>query len=130
MDSHSASPGATREAAAAESGPTDGGPRAPVCVEIPGPAGVIRIGAGAPLSWIAGPCVIESQSIMAATAERLKKLSEKLGIGIVFKSSYEKDNRSSEKHYSGPGLEEGLELLAWIKKEFELPVLSDVHRVH
>ncbi len=89
----------------------------------------IPIGHGRPLAWIAGPCVIEEQGIMAMTAERLKKLSEKLQVPIVFKSSYEKDNRSSEKHYSGPGLEEGLELLAWIKKEFELPVLSDVHRV-
>jgi len=88
----------------------------------------IRIGHGRPLAWVTGPCVIESQRTMAMTAERLKKLSEKLQIPLVFKSSYEKDNRSSETHYSGPGLDEGLELLAWIKKEFELPVLSDVHR--
>jgi len=88
----------------------------------------IHIGRGRPLAWIAGPCVIEEQRTMALTAERLKKLSEKLSVPIVFKSSFEKDNRSSEEHYSGPGLEEGLELLAWIKKEFELPVLSDVHR--
>ncbi len=88
----------------------------------------IRIGHGRALAWIAGPCVIEDQRTMAMTAERLKKLSEKLHVPIIFKSSFEKDNRSSEKHYSGPGLEEGLELLAWVKKEFELPVLSDVHR--
>ncbi len=66
---------------------------------------------------------------MALAAERLKKLSEKLEVPLVFKSSYEKDNRSSEEHYAGPGIDDGLELLAWVRKEFELPVLSDVHRV-
>ncbi|MFQ5514515.1 MAG: 3-deoxy-8-phosphooctulonate synthase [Myxococcota bacterium] len=89
----------------------------------------VRIGRGRPLAWIAGPCVLEDQRTMAVAAERLKKLSEKLDVGIVFKSSFEKDNRSSAEFYSGPGIDEGLELLAWIRKEFELPVLSDVHRV-
>jgi len=65
---------------------------------------------------------------MATTAEHLRELSDELGIPVVFKSSYEKDNRSSEKNYSGPGLHEGLEVLAWIRREFGLPVLSDVHR--
>ncbi len=88
----------------------------------------VRIGPGLPLAWIAGPCVIEDRSVMGGTAERLKKLSEKLDVPIIFKSSYEKDNRSTELSYQGPGLEEGLETLAWIKQEFELPVLSDVHR--
>jgi len=89
----------------------------------------IRIGRGHPLAWIAGPCVIEDQRTMGMTAERLKKLSEKLRIPVIFKSSYEKDNRSSEEFYPGPGPDEGLEMLAWIRKEFELPVVSDVHRV-
>ena len=88
----------------------------------------VRIGPGLPLAWIAGPCVIEDRRLMGGTAEHLKKLSEKLDVPIVFKSSYEKDNRSTELSYQGPGLEEGLETLAWIKQEFELPVLSDVHR--
>lgn len=66
---------------------------------------------------------------MGGIAERLKQLSEKLDVAMIFKSSYEKDNRTTELTYQGPGLEEGLEILAWIKKEFELPVLSDVHRV-
>ncbi len=66
---------------------------------------------------------------MAATVEHLTKLSEKLGVPLMFKSSYEKDNRSSVDFYSGPGLDEGLEILAWIRQEFEVPVLSDVHRV-
>jgi 2-dehydro-3-deoxyphosphooctonate aldolase (KDO 8-P synthase) len=92
-------------------------------------SGKIRLGEGLPLAWICGPCVIENQSLMAMTAERLKKLSEKLRVPLIFKSSYLKDNRSDELSYQGPGLEEGLETLAWIRKEFELPVLSDVHSV-
>jgi len=100
------------------------------CIEIGDDvSGRVRIGPGEPLVWTAGPCVIEDQHTMATTAERLKKLSEKLGIPLIFKSSYEKDNRSSEEYYNGPGLDEGLETLAWIRKEFQLPVLSDVHRI-
>ena len=91
-------------------------------------SGIVRFGHGLPLVWITGPCVVEDQPIMANCAERLKKLSEKLDLPIVFKSSYEKDNRSSEESYQGPGIDEGLEMLAWVRKEFELPVLSDVHR--
>ena len=90
--------------------------------------GEIRIAERRPLAWIAGPCVIEDRTLMASTAERLKKLAEKLEVPLIFKSSFEKDNRSSEQHYTGPGIDEGLEILAWIRKEFELPVLSDVHR--
>jgi 2-dehydro-3-deoxyphosphooctonate aldolase (KDO 8-P synthase) len=86
-------------------------------------------GHGHRLAWIAGPCVIESRDIMARTAETLRKLAEEHQLGLVFKSSYEKDNRSSEKSYTGPGIHEGLEVLAWIRREFELPVLSDVHRI-
>ncbi len=89
----------------------------------------VRLGSGLPLAWITGPCVVEDRALMANAAERLKKLSEKLHVPIVFKSSYEKDNRSTELSYQGPGLHEGLETLAWIRREFELPVLSDVHRV-
>ena len=89
----------------------------------------VRVGSGLPLAWIAGPCVIEGRRVMGGTAERLKKLSEKLDVPLVFKASYEKDNRSTELSYQGPGLDDGLEMLAWIRKEFELPVLSDVHRV-
>jgi 2-dehydro-3-deoxyphosphooctonate aldolase (KDO 8-P synthase) len=73
--------------------------------------------------------VIEDRDVMAATAETLKELSQRLAVPLIFKSSFEKDNRSSELYESGPGIEEGLETLAWIRKEFELPVLSDVHRV-
>ena len=79
------------------------------------------------LFLISGPCVIEEESIMMKTAEGLKKMSERLNIPLVYKSSFQKDNRSDVSYYQGPGLEEGLKLLEHIKKEFELPVLSDIH---
>lgn len=99
-------------------------------VEVPGPGDrSVVFGAACPLAWILGPCVIEDQRTMAAAAERIRWLGDKLEVPVVFKSSFEKDNRSSEEYYSGPGLDEGLEMLAWIRKEFELPILSDVHSV-
>jgi 2-dehydro-3-deoxyphosphooctonate aldolase (KDO 8-P synthase) len=76
---------------------------------------------------ISGPCVIEDKSIMFKNAEKLKQVSENLNIPIVFKSSFQKDNRSSIEYYSGPGLEEGLKLLSEIKQEFGFSLLSDVH---
>jgi 2-dehydro-3-deoxyphosphooctonate aldolase (KDO 8-P synthase) len=76
---------------------------------------------------ISGPCVIEEESIMMKTAGELKKMSDRLNIPLVYKSSFQKDNRSDVSYYQGPGLEEGLRLLERIKKEFELPVLSDIH---
>lgn len=87
----------------------------------------VKIGNGNPLSLIAGPCVLEDESVVMKTAEEIKKISEKLKIGLVFKSSYKKDNRSSAKSYQGPGLEAGLKLLEKVKQHFEVPVLSDVH---
>ncbi len=79
------------------------------------------------LFLISGPCVIEDESIMMKTAEGLKNMSERLEIPLVYKSSFQKDNRSDVSYYQGPGLEEGLKLLDRIKKEFGLPVLSDIH---
>jgi 2-dehydro-3-deoxyphosphooctonate aldolase (KDO 8-P synthase) len=76
---------------------------------------------------IAGPCVIEAEPLMMRTAERLKKMSAELEIPVIFKSSFSKDNRSSLDYYQGPGLEEGLKLLAKVKREFELPILTDIH---
>ncbi|MEN6444850.1 MAG: 3-deoxy-8-phosphooctulonate synthase, partial [Candidatus Cloacimonas sp.] len=76
---------------------------------------------------IAGPCVIESKNIMFTVAETLKNLCTAKGIPLIFKSSYRKANRSSVMSFSGPGMEEGLNLLAEIKREFELPILTDVH---
>ncbi len=76
---------------------------------------------------ISGPCVIEDESLMLKTAERLKAISEELQIPLIFKSSFSKDNRSSLEYYQGPGLEEGLKLLEKIKRNFELPILTDIH---
>ncbi len=88
----------------------------------------VVIGPGHPLVLICGPCVIEEKPVMATTAEHLKLVTERLGLPLIFKSSYEKDNRSSENLYKGPGLMEGLRVLSWIRREYDLPVLSDVHR--
>ena len=79
------------------------------------------------LFMICGPCVIESESLMMKTAERLKALSEDLQVPLIFKSSFSKDNRSSLDYYQGPGLEEGLRILSRIKREFALPLLTDIH---
>jgi 2-dehydro-3-deoxyphosphooctonate aldolase (KDO 8-P synthase) len=79
------------------------------------------------LFLICGPCVIEAESLMLKTAERLKGMSEELGLPLIFKSSFSKDNRSSLDFYQGPGLEEGLRILEKIKREFELPLLTDIH---
>ena len=79
------------------------------------------------LTILAGPCAIESKEIMFKTAEGLKKITEKLGINYVFKSSFDKANRSSIKSYRGLGIEKGLELLSEVKKEFEVPIVTDIH---
>ena len=79
------------------------------------------------LFLISGPCVIEEDSVMLKAAETLKDISTRLKIPVVYKSSFMKDNRSSVDYYMGPGISDGLTLLAKIKKEFELPVLSDIH---
>jgi len=90
--------------------------------------GGVRIGGANPLALIAGPCVIESESATLETAERLKKITADLGIQFIFKSSYDKANRSSVRSYRGPGLLEGLKVLARVKRELNLPLLSDIHR--
>lgn len=79
------------------------------------------------LFLISGPCVIESEKIMMETAEKLVRISEKLNLPLVFKSSYQKDNRSSLKYYVGPRITEGLKMLDKIKRTFNVPILSDVH---
>ena len=79
------------------------------------------------LFLICGPCVIEEESLMMETEERLKGISEELNLPLIFKSSFSKDNRSSLEYYQGPGLEEGLRVLQKIKQEFGLPVLTDIH---
>lgn len=78
---------------------------------------------------IAGPCVIESEEIVFKTAERLTEITQKLGIPFIFKSSYDKANRSSIKSYRGPGIKKGLEILNKLKETFNVPIISDVHSV-
>ena len=82
---------------------------------------------GDKLTILAGPCAIESMDILRKTAEGLKNVCEKLGINYVFKSSFDKANRSSINSYRGLGMEKGLEMLAQIKKEFDLPIVTDIH---
>src|SRR5580700_8780760 len=91
--------------------------------------GKIRFGGGAPLFLIAGPCVIESEAHATGMAERLAKITADLGIPFIFKASYDKANRSSLSSYRGPGLHAGLRILAAIKKNVGVPVLTDVHDV-
>ena len=87
----------------------------------------LEIGEGAPLCLIGGPCVIETEEIALWTAEALKRMTESLGLGFVYKSSYSKDNRSSAEYYPGPGPDEGLRILERVRKDIGVPVLSDVH---
>ena len=92
--------------------------------------GEINVGNDNPLVLIAGPCVIESEELVLSTAEKIKKLADKLGFPFIFKSSYLKDNRSSAKSYQGPGLETGLRVLQKVKEKIGVPVLSDIHDQH
>ncbi|HUN69042.1 MAG TPA: 3-deoxy-8-phosphooctulonate synthase [Burkholderiales bacterium] len=80
-----------------------------------------------PLFLIAGPCVVESLGLQLETAGRLKEICARLGVAFIFKSSYDKANRSSGMSYRGLGMEKGLEILASVKKELNIPVLTDVH---
>jgi 2-dehydro-3-deoxyphosphooctonate aldolase (KDO 8-P synthase) len=89
--------------------------------------GSVTIGRGQPLAIIAGPCVLENPEITRRTAGRLKEITQELGLGLVFKSSFDKANRSSLKSFRGPGLEKGLNVLSNLSREFDLPVISDVH---
>mgnify|MGYP001209351069 CR=1 FL=1 len=89
----------------------------------------IRIGAGHPLALIAGPCVIESRASCMDLARKLAALAKQEKIPLIFKASYDKANRSSHTAYRGPGMEEGLHVLAEIKAKTGLPILTDVHSV-
>lgn len=90
--------------------------------------GSIRVGGKNPLCLIAGPCVIEDEASTLKAAESLKEITSRLSIPFIFKSSYDKANRSSVSSYRGPGLTKGLEILSKVKETFGIPVLSDVHR--
>jgi len=91
--------------------------------------GDIRIGGGASLALIAGPCVIESRDHSLKMAEAIRSVAERIGIPFIFKSSYDKANRSSIRSYRGPGLDEGLRILDEVRRHVGVPVLSDVHCV-
>jgi 2-dehydro-3-deoxyphosphooctonate aldolase (KDO 8-P synthase) len=91
--------------------------------------GKIQFGAGAPLFFIAGPCVIESESHATMMAEKLATAASELGVPYIFKASYDKANRSSVSSFRGPGLKKGLSILAKIKKRTGVPILTDVHEV-
>jgi 2-dehydro-3-deoxyphosphooctonate aldolase (KDO 8-P synthase) len=87
-----------------------------------------NIECGAPqLFLISGPCVIEDEKVMLTTAEELKRISERIRVPVIYKSSFMKDNRSDASYYMGPGLDEGLRMLERIKKDYGFPVLSDIH---
>jgi len=85
------------------------------------------IGPKQPLALIAGPCVIESEDLALTTADFLKKLCDSFNINLIYKSSYDKANRSSFHSFRGPGIDEGLRILEKVKREFDVPVLTDVH---
>jgi len=91
--------------------------------------GPLTLGGRRPFVLIAGPCVIESEELAMRTAERLKEICGRLGVPLLFKSSFDKANRSSLDSFRGPGLEQGLAILARVKSEFGIPVISDVHEI-
>jgi 2-dehydro-3-deoxyphosphooctonate aldolase (KDO 8-P synthase) len=86
-----------------------------------------EVGNGAPFFLIAGPCVIESEALALETAGTLKDITAQLGIPFIYKSSFDKANRSSKDSYRGPGIAAGLEILAKVKRDVGVPVLTDVH---
>lgn len=92
--------------------------------------GSYRCGKDQPLLFIAGPCVIESEELVLRVAGRLLELKAELGVPIVFKSSFDKANRTSVDSFRGPGLERGLEILAKVREKTGLPVLTDIHEPH
>jgi 2-dehydro-3-deoxyphosphooctonate aldolase (KDO 8-P synthase) len=87
----------------------------------------IKIGDKNPLVLIAGPCVIESESLCMYTAKRIKEITHKLNLPFIFKSSFDKANRLSLDSYRGPGLKKGLEILSKVKQKLKIPILSDIH---
>ncbi len=91
--------------------------------------GPVSLGGKNPLVLIAGPCVIENKQHTLALARALQEMTARIGVGLVFKASYDKANRTSVDSYRGPGMDEGLKILQAVKDETGLPVLSDVHDI-
>ncbi|MFM8274108.1 MAG: 3-deoxy-8-phosphooctulonate synthase [Gemmata sp.] len=89
--------------------------------------GSYKVGAGNPLLWVCGPCVIESHDLTLRIADALKGYADRLGLPLVFKASFDKANRSSGKSFRGPGLQEGLKTLDAVKRSTGLPVTTDIH---
>ena len=89
--------------------------------------GEVEIGLDAPLFLMAGPCVIESKTSCINIANRLREISQRTGVGIIFKASFDKANRSSLRSFRGPGLQKGLEILSDVRRRTNLPVMTDVH---
>jgi len=90
-------------------------------------AGSLKIGNSLPFTLIAGPCVIENEKLAMQTAEKLKKMTDALEIGLVYKSSYDKANRSSLDSFRGIGIKRGLTILKKVRDKFNVPIISDVH---
>ena len=88
----------------------------------------VIIGGNKPVVLVAGPCVIEGEEVTLRIAQRIKEIASRVGMDLIFKSSYDKANRSSIHSYRGPGVDEGLRILRRVKEELDLPLLSDVHR--
>jgi 2-dehydro-3-deoxyphosphooctonate aldolase (KDO 8-P synthase) len=88
-----------------------------------------EVGLDHPIFLISGPCVVESEELQLRTAETLKRITEKLGIFFIFKSSFDKANRSSDRSFRGLGMDEGLRVLAKVRDEVGVPVLTDVHDI-
>jgi 2-dehydro-3-deoxyphosphooctonate aldolase (KDO 8-P synthase) len=88
-----------------------------------------EVGLDRPFFLIAGPCVVESEELQLRTAERLKEIADTLGIFFIFKSSYDKANRSSDKSFRGPGMDEGLRILERVRDALGVPILTDVHDI-
>jgi 2-dehydro-3-deoxyphosphooctonate aldolase (KDO 8-P synthase) len=87
------------------------------------------VGLDRPFFLIAGPCVVESEELQLRTAETLKGIADRLGIFLIFKSSYDKANRSSDKSFRGPGMDVGLRILEKVRKTIGVPILTDVHDI-
>ncbi|NNE38383.1 MAG: 3-deoxy-8-phosphooctulonate synthase, partial [Gammaproteobacteria bacterium] len=86
-----------------------------------------EVGNDKPFFLIAGPCVIENEHLVVDTAAALKEITSQLAIPFIFKTSFDKANRSSQTSYRGPGLEEGLKILEKVKSQVDVPILTDVH---
>ena len=98
-----------------------------VSISRPGSEEPIHVGPGHPFLFIAGPCVLESAELAREVAAALKEIAGRLAISFVFKSSFDKANRTSLDSYRGPGLDEGLKILAGIRQDYNVPVISDIH---